>query len=477
MPTFQQFIGGEWRDASNGATWDLIDPATERSLGLMPYGNGDDATAAIDAASEAFPGWAATNPYRRASILTRAAAIAAERRDECARITTEESGKPLAQASGEWTTFDSFLTFMAEESKRVGGRIIPSSRPRRRTDVTYMPVGVVGVITAWNFPVYNPIRAAAAAMAAGCSVVVRPSEFTPRSAMLMAEILTEAGLPPGVFNVISGEPGPMGQVMLDDPRVRKIQFTGSVRVGKLLMDGASRTMTRLSLELGGNAPVLVFPDADIEAVAASGIVSKYRNGGQVCVAPQRFFVHQDVVDDFAEAATAAAEAQVVGHGLDPNTTVGPMINVAQRDRVADIVRNTVDSGARVLTGGSTPDGPGFFYTPTVMTDVPPGSPALTEEIFGPVMPVVAFDDTNRAIEAANSVNVGLAAYVWTRDLETALEVSERLEFGLVGVNDWNPQSTEAPFGGMKQSGLGREAGHEGLLEYLEPKTRVIGVSY
>jgi acyl-CoA reductase-like NAD-dependent aldehyde dehydrogenase len=477
MPTFQQFIGGEWRNASNDGTWDLIDPATERSLGEMPYGNGDDATAAIDAAAAAFPAWANTNPYRRAAILTRAAAIAAERRDECARITTEESGKPLAQASGEWTTFDSFLTFMSEEAKRVGGRIIPSSRRGRRTDVTYMPIGVVGVITAWNFPVYNPIRAAAAAMAAGCSVVVRPSEFTPRSAMLMAEILHDAGLPPGVFNVINGEPEPMGQVMLDDARVRKIQFTGSVRVGRLLMDGASRTMTRLSLELGGNAPVLVFPDADIEAVAASGIVSKYRNGGQVCVAPQRFFVHSDVVDDFTTAAKDAAEAQVVGHGLDPDTTIGPMINSGQRDRVAGIVRDSIASGARLLTGGSVPDGPGFFYTPTVMTDVPPDAPALTEEIFGPVMPVIPFDDIDAAIEAANSVRVGLASYVWTKDLETALRVSEQLEFGLVGVNDWNPQSTEAPFGGMKQSGLGREAGQEGLLEYLEPKTRVIGVSF
>lgn len=477
MPKFQQYIGGEWRDAANGGTWDLIDPATERSLGHLPYGDGDDAAAAIDAAADAFPAWADVNPYQRASVLVRAASIAAERRDECARITTEESGKPLAQARGEWTTFDSFLTFMAEEAKRVGGRIVPSSRPGRRTDVTYMPVGVVGVITAWNFPVYNPIRAAAAAMAAGCSVVVRPSEYTPRSAMLMAEILHDAGLPPGVFNVINGQPEPMGQVMLDDPRVRKVQFTGSVRVGKLLMDGASRTMTRLSLELGGNAPVLVFPDSDIEAVAASGIVSKYRNGGQVCVAPQRFFVHTDVVDDFAAAAKNAAEAQVVGHGLDPDTTVGPMINAGQRERVAAIVDNSIASGARLITGGSVPERAGFFYTPTVMTDVPPGAPALTEEIFGPVMPVISFDDVDAALEAANSVQVGLASYVWTNDLETALRVSEKLEFGLVGVNDWNPQSTEAPFGGMKQSGLGREAGQEGLLEYLEPKTRVIGVSF
>lgn len=474
MPTFQQYIDGRWEEASNGGTWDLIDPATEESLGDMPYGNADDAMKAIDAASAARSEWAATNPYKRAAVLTKAAAIASERRDECGRITTEESGKPLSQSTGEWTTFDSFLTFMSEEAKRVGGRIIPSSRSGRRTDVTYMPVGVVGIITAWNFPVYNIIRAAAAAMAAGNPVVVRPSEHTPRTAMLMADIFDQAGLPPGVFNVINGEPEPMGRAMLEDPRVRKMQFTGSVRVGKLLMDGASKTVTKLSLELGGNAPVLVFPDADIEAVAASGIKSKYRNGGQVCVAPQRFFVHEKVVGDFNEAAKAAAEAEVVGHGLDPETTVGPLINASQRDRVAGIVEGSLNAGARLLTGGSIPERPGFFYQPTVMTDVPAGAPALTEEIFGPVMPIVPFDGVDEAIAAANSVEVGLAAYVWTNDLNTAIEVSDALEFGLVGVNDWNPQSTEAPFGGFKQSGLGREAGHEGYMEYVEAKTRVFG---
>ncbi len=473
---FKQYIGGSWVDAADGGTWDLLDPATEKSLGLMPFGGAADATAAIDAAEEAREAWAAMNPYRRARHLLDAAAIAASRRDECARITTEESGKPLAQASGEWTTFDSFVTFMAEEAKRVGGRIIPSSRPGRRTDVTYMPIGTVGIITAWNFPVYNPIRAAAAAMAAGNPVVVRPSEHTPRSAMLMAEFFEEAGLPAGVFNVINGDPEAMGQVMLDDRRVRKIQFTGSVRVGKLLLDGASRTMTRLSLELGGNAPVLVFPDADIEAVAASGVVSKYRNGGQVCVAPQRFYVHESVMRDFSEAATAAAERQVVGHGLDPDTTIGPMINAAQRDRVHRIVEETVGAGARVLTGGRPMKGPGYFYHPTVLADAPAGSPVLTEEIFGPVLPIVPFDDVDAAVHQANSVEVGLAAYVWTQHLDTAIKVSDALDFGLVGVNDWNPQSTEAPFGGMRQSGLGREAGQEGLLEYLEPKTRVFGVS-
>ncbi len=474
VATFRMFIDGQWEDAADGGTWDLVDPATEEPLGSVPYGDGTDVARAIDAAEGARTAWAATNVYQRAEILTRAAAIAAERRDECARITTEESGKPLTQAAGEWATFDSFLTFMAEEAKRVGGRIIPASRPGRRIDVTYVPIGVVGIITAWNFPVYNVIRAASAAMAAGNPVVVRPSEYTPRSAMLMAGILADAGLPPGVFNVVNGDAGSMGQAMLDDPRLRKIQFTGSVRVGKLLMDGASKTVTRLSLELGGNAPVLVFPDADVDAVAASGVVSKFRNGGQVCVAPQRFYVHESIADDFAVAATTAAERQVVGHGLDPATTIGPLINATQRDRVSRIVDDSVGDGARLRTGGAAPDGAGFFYQPTVLSEVPAHAPALTEEIFGPVMPIVPFEAVDDAIEAANSVDVGLAAFVWTQHLDTALRVSDALDFGLVGVNDWNPQSTEAPFGGMRQSGLGRESGHEGLMEYLEPRTRVFG---
>lgn len=472
---FKQYIGGSWEDAGNGAEWGLIDPANESSLGSIPYGDGADALRAIEAAEVARSGWAGTNPYQRAAILTRAAGIAAEDRDRCGRITTEESGKPLAQSIGEWTTFDSYLTFMSEEAKRVGGRIIPSSRPGRRTDVTYMPVGVVGIITAWNFPVYNIIRAASAAMAAGNPVVVRPSEFTPRSAMLMAEIFEQAGIPAGVFNVVNGDPESMAQTMLNDSRVRKIQFTGSVRVGKLLMDGASRTVTKLSLELGGNAPVLVFPDADIEAVAASGIKSKYRNGGQVCVAPQRFFVHDAVAEAFGAAAARAANAEVLGHGLDPATTLGPMINSTQRDRVSRIVSESVTAGARVLAGGAVVDGPGYFYEPTVVTDVPEGAPVLTEEIFGPVLPIIPFADIDQAVAAANSVEVGLASYVWTQHLDTAIRVSDALEFGLVGVNDWNPQSTEAPFGGTKQSGLGRESGQEGLLEYLEPKTRVFGL--
>jgi acyl-CoA reductase-like NAD-dependent aldehyde dehydrogenase len=345
----------------------------------------------------------------------------------------------------------------------------------RRIDVTYHPLGVIGVITAWNFPVYNQTRAISSALAAGCTVVSRPSEYTPRSAMLVAHALAEAGLPDGVLNVINGDPEAMGQAMLDDKRLKKIQFTGSTRVGRLLMDGASRTVTRLSLELGGNAPVLVFPDAgDIAAVARSAMRTKVRNNGQVCISPQRFYVHDAVVEEFNESAVATAEEQVVGNGLDPDTTVGPLINARQRDRVVDLVSSSVDQGAKVLTGGDRPDQPGYFYQPTVLTDVKPGAPVHEEEIFGPVMPVIPFDDVDEAIANANATDYGLAAYVYTRDLGTAFKVSEELEFGMIGINDWHPSTPEAPFGGFKQSGLGRESGLEGIHEYVEPKTRYFG---
>lgn len=471
----KQLIGGEWVDAANGGLWDLVNPATEEVLEQVPFGTAADVTAAIDAASAAQDDWAARTPYERAGILSKAAELLVDRADDYARLTTEESGKPLAQSRAEWMSAPNYLLYAAEEAKRLGGRIIPSRVAGRRIDVTYQPLGVVGVITAWNFPVYNVNRAVSSALAAGCTTVVRPSEYTPRSAMLYGAALADAGVPAGVINVVNGDPAGMGQAMLDDPRLRKIQFTGSVRVGKILMDGASRTVTKLSLELGGNAPVIVFPDvADLEAVAASGVTAKYRNCGQVCIAPQRFFVHSSIAEQFTRAAAAASEREVVGNGLDPSTTVGPLINPVQRDRVARIVDESVAAGASIVSGGSRVDGPGYFYRPTVMAGVAGDAPLATEEVFGPVLPVIPFDTTDEAIAMANSVEYGLASFVWTNDLATAYSVSDALEFGMVGVNDWYPVTPEAPFGGTKQSGMGRESGAEGLLEYLETKTRYIG---
>ena len=472
---YGQFISGEWVDASNGATWDLINPATEETVEQVPFGDEKDARAALDAADAAFFEWSHTNPYQRARFLEAAAAIIRSRTDEFAGITTEESGKPLEQAKAEWLSCPNYFLWAAEESKRVYGRSIPARSSSRRIDVFYRPVGVVGLITAWNFPVYNQARAISSALAAGCTVVSRPSEYTPRSAMLIASSLEEAGLPPGVLNLVNGAPEPIGQEFLGDPRCRKISFTGSTRVGKLLMDGASRTVTRLALEMGGNAPVIVFPDAgDTARLAEVSVTTKVRNAGQVCVAPQRFYVHEQVVDEFADAAVTATNRQVVGDGSSPETTVGPLINAIQRDRVERIVSETASQGAKVLTGGKRLEGKGYFFQPTVMTGVKPGSPLHDEEVFGPVMPMIRFSSVDEVIEVANRTEYGLAAFVHTRDLNTAIRVSEELEYGMVAINDWAVATPEAPFGGIKQSGLGRESGPEGIHEYLEPRTRYIG---
>jgi acyl-CoA reductase-like NAD-dependent aldehyde dehydrogenase len=472
---YRLYIDGAWVGAAGGGTWELVNPATEQTIDLIPYGDEQDAALALDAASRTLPEWSHTTAYERAAILLQAADLIEDRAAEMASVTTEESGKPFAQAKAEWQSCPNYFRWAAEESKRIYGRWIPARSSSRRIDVTYRPVGVVGLITAWNFPVYNQARAISSALAAGCTMVSRPSEYTPRSAMLIASCLEEAGLPAGVLNLVNGEPHPIGQLMLDDPRCRKISFTGSTRVGKLLMDGASRTVTRLALEMGGNAPVIVFPDAgDMASLAEGGVTAKVRNAGQVCVAPQRFYVHEAAADQFVDEAIAAAERQVVGDGADPATTVGPLINATQRERVERIVSESVDRGAKVRTGGTRLPGPGYFFSPTVVTGVEPGTPLHEEEVFGPVMPIVGFESVDEAIALANSSEYGLAAFVHTRDLATALRVSEELEYGMVAVNDWYVATPEAPFGGVKQSGLGRESGSEGVYEYLEPKTRFFG---
>jgi acyl-CoA reductase-like NAD-dependent aldehyde dehydrogenase len=366
--------------------------------------------------------------------------------------------------------------WFAEEGKRAYGRTIPSRVATKRMTVLRQPLGVVGVITAWNFPAYNPARAWAAALAAGCTVVGRPSEFTPLTAMAMTQVLVEAGLPAGVLNLVNGDPETMGQEMLDHPACRKISFTGSVRVGKILMDGASRTVTRLSLELGGNAPVIVLPDVDLEQVAAGAITSKFRNNGQVCVSPQRFLVQRRVADAFAESVARRAGGLRLGSGLDAAVQVGPLINARQRDRVAALVAGAAGQGVEVRSGGRVPAAlpHGYFFEPTVLSGVAADMPVFREEIFGPVMPIVSFDEVDEAIALANQTPYGLAAYVWTNDLRASVKISEALEFGMVGINEWAPHATEAPFGGWKQSGLGHESGSEGLSEYLETKLVAVG---
>ncbi len=468
-------IGGAWVDADARTTWDLVNPATEATIESIAFGDAADARSAIDAAADALGQWKDLGPYKRADILHDAAKLLRERAAAYARITSEESGKPVHEANGEWLSAPDYLDFAAEESKRIGGRIIPSKRPGRRIEVTYAPIGVVGVIAAWNFPVYNVNRAVSSALAAGCTVVVRPSEYTPRSALAYGAALVDAGVPEGVINVVNGDPHAMAQTMLDDPRLRKIQFTGSSRVGKILMDGASRTITQLSLELGGNAPVIVMPDvADLDTVAAGAVSAKFRNGGQVCISPQRFIVHESVAEAFTTAVAERAEALTVGDPTDGAVDVGPLINAAQLDRVEALVGASVDAGAHIHVGGHAIAGRGFFFEPTVLSGHLESSPVMTEEVFGPVLPVTTFTDVGDAIDMANSVEHGLTGFVWTSDLGTAMHLTDALEYGMVGVNDWYPVTAEAPFGGVKQSGLGRESGTEGILEYLEPKTAYFG---
>ena len=473
---YKQYIGGIWAEASNGKTWDVINPATEEPVATVPFGNENDCLVALEAASDAFPSWSASTAYERGSWLRRISDLIRERTERLAEITVRESGKPLAQAKGEWQVAADIFEWYSEEGKRAYGRTIPSRRASKRMMVLRQPIGVVGVITAWNFPAYNPVRAWAAALAAGCTVVARPSELTPLTAMEVVNLAHEAGLPKGVLNLVNGEPAPIGQALLDSPLCRKISFTGSVRVGRILMDGASRTFTRLSLELGGNAPVLVFPDADLEALAKSAVAAKYRNAGQVCVSPQRFLVHRTRAEEFSERAAPHVRALRLGDGLDPATEVGPMINAAQRDRVEALVMDARAKGAEVLAGGGRPSERrrGYFFEPTLLAGVQPDMRVCDEEIFGPVLPVASFADVDEAIAAANRTDYGLAAYVWTNDIKTSIRCYEGLHFGMVGVNEWAPQAAEAPFPGWKHSGLGAESGAEGLEEYLEKKLVAIG---
>lgn len=473
---FKQLINGEWVDATNGGTWDLINPATEEVLEVLPFGTAADANNALDFAAAAFPKWARKTPYERGDILLRAADWILPRAEELAQISTEESGKPLRESLAEWRSAVNYLRWFAQEAPRVYGRTIPPRTTNRRVMTIHQPVGVVGTITAWNFPIYNVVRSWGAALAAGCTVVGRPSEYTPRSAMLVAQALHEAGAPPGVINVINGDAAAMGQAMLNDERCRKISFTGSTRVGKLLMEGAAHSVTRLSLELGGNAPVIILPDVNVEQVARNAVTTKYRNCGQVCVAPQRFFVHSQIAEEFLDHVTQLTAGVRLGNGLEDNTDTGPLINAIQRERVETLVEDAIAAGAEVLVGGQRPDhlAQGYFYQPTVITQMNTEMRLYHQEIFGPVMPVLPFSDLDEAIALANATEYGLAAYVQTNDLNSAIRLYEELEYGMVGVNEWLLATPEAPFGGFKQSGIGRESGPEGVADYMETKTVVIG---
>ncbi|SDF63135.1 NAD-dependent succinate-semialdehyde dehydrogenase [Klenkia brasiliensis] len=464
------FVGGEWRAASSGATFDVLDPADGSLLAQVADGTTDDVTAAVDAAAAALPGFAATPPRQRSEMLRRAFQIMTDRADEFARLMSLENGKALPDAKAELTYAAEFFRWFAEEAVRIDGdyRVAPAGGTR--TVVTHQPVGVCLLVTPWNFPAAMLTRKLGPAIAAGCTSVVKPAEDTPLTALLLAQVLTEAGVPDGVVNVVpTMDAKEVVATAMADPRLRKISFTGSTEVGKVLLKQAADQVLVSSMELGGNAPFVVCADADLDAAVDGAMLAKMRNGGEACTAANRFYVQAPVAEAFAGKLAERMAAMTTGRGTDEGVTLGPLVNEETVAKVDRIVTDTVGAGARVLTGGTRPQGPGFFYPPTVLVDVPVGAPALTEETFGPVAPITTFDTDEQALALANATPFGLVAYVFTGDLARGLRLAEALESGMVGINRGVVSDPAAPFGGVKQSGLGREGGHEGIGEYLTTK--------
>jgi succinate-semialdehyde dehydrogenase/glutarate-semialdehyde dehydrogenase len=465
----QLFIGGEWRDGAKG-TLSVEDPSTGESLCEVADASTDDAVAALDAAVEAGPEWSQHAPRERGEILRRAFDTVIARADELALLMTLEMGKPLAESKAEITYAADFLRWFSEQSVRIDGRYAVAPNGQGRLLTMKQPVGPCLLITPWNFPLAMGTRKIGPALAAGCTVVVKPAQQTPLSMLMLAKILEESGLPKGVLNLLTASSsGETMSPLISDPRLRKLSFTGSTEVGRKLMEQASENLLRLSMELGGNAPFIVFEDADIDDAVKGAMVAKMRNIGEACTAANRFHVAAGVADQFAEKLAEKMGAMKVGRGTEDGIEVGPLIDDDQRGKVAALVEDAVGRGAKALVGGHARDGAGYFYDPTVLSDVPDDARLLREEIFGPVAPVKGFADEDEAIAAANNTEFGLVAYVYTSDLKRALRVVERLETGMVGLNQGMVSNASAPFGGIKQSGFGREGGPEGIEEYLETK--------
>ena len=469
-------IGGRWRPASSGRTFPVEDPATGEVLVEVADGGAEDARAALDAAVAAQPGWAATAPRERGEILRRAHQLLSERTSDLALVMTLEMGKPLAESAAEITYGADFLRWFSEEAVRIDGRFVVNPSGKGRLLVTRQPVGPCLLITPWNFPMAMGTRKIAPAVAAGCTMVLKPANLTPLSSLALAELLMEAGLPDGVLNVVttSNAAGTVDPLLADE-RLRKLSFTGSTAVGRNLAAKASDQLLRVSMELGGNAPFLVFGDADLDAAVGGAVTAKMRNGGEACTAANRFLVHESLVSEFAGRLAARLGAMRVGRGTEPGVEMGPLVDSSQLKKVTQLVDDALSRGATCLVGGRAPDGPGHFYLPTVLTDVPADARLWREEIFGPVAPVMSFRTDGEAIAAANDTEFGLVAYVYTTQLNRALGVAEALETGMVGVNQGMVSNAAAPFGGIKHSGYGREGGHEGINEYLEVKYVAIDV--
>jgi succinate-semialdehyde dehydrogenase / glutarate-semialdehyde dehydrogenase len=465
----QLYVGGEWRDGSKG-TFSVEDPATGETLVEVADASEDDAKAALDAAAAAGPEWAAHPPRERGEILRRAFETIIAHADELALLMTLEMGKPLKESKAEVAYGAEFLRWFSEQAVRIEGRYATSPNGQGRLLTMQQPVGPCLLITPWNFPLAMGTRKVGPAIAAGCTMVVKPAQLTPLSMLMLAKILEDAGLPRGVLNLVTASSS--GQTMsplIADQRLRKLSFTGSTEVGKKLMAQASNNLLRLSMELGGNAPFIVFDDADIDSAVQGAVIAKMRNIGEACTAANRFHVAGPVADEFAEKLADKLGSMKVGRGTEDGVEVGPLIDDNQRSKVSELVEDAVGRGAKALVGGHARDGAGYFYDPTVLTEVPDDARLLSEEIFGPVAPIKGFDDEDEAIAAANDTEYGLVAYVFTSNLKRALRVCEKLETGMVGLNQGMVSNAAAPFGGIKQSGFGREGGPEGIEEYLETK--------
>ncbi|CAB1368253.1 NAD-dependent succinate-semialdehyde dehydrogenase [Denitratisoma oestradiolicum] len=469
------YIGGNWVSAEEGITHAVFNPSTGKEIARVPDLGAKETERAIAAAQTSLPGWREKTAKERSRLLRCWHDLIMANQDDLARIMTFEQGKPLAEARSEVAYGASFIEWFAEEGKRVYGEIIPSPTSDKRLFVTKQAIGVTAAITPWNFPIAMITRKVAPALAAGCTSVVKPAEATPLSALALAELASRAGIPPGVLNIVTtSRPSVVGDVLTTHPSVKKLSFTGSTRVGKILMAQCASTVKRVSLELGGNAPFIVFDDADLDAAIRGALASKYRNAGQTCVCANRFLVQDGIYDAFAAKLSAAVADMKVDDGFTPGAQIGPLINKAAIDKVHHLVADALAKGAKVLTGGRRHEKGGNFYTPTVLTDVTTGMDIAREEIFGPIAPLFRFKSDAEAIQLANDTAYGLASYFYSRDINRIWRVAEQLEYGMVGVNEGMISNEVAPFGGIKESGIGREGSHHGIDEYLQIKYICMG---
>jgi succinate-semialdehyde dehydrogenase/glutarate-semialdehyde dehydrogenase len=464
------YIGGEWLPSADGSTIDVVDPATEQVIATVASGAAADAEKAVDAAFGAAEEWAATAPRIRAEVLRKAFELMTERANDLATIISREEGKTLTEGLGEIAYAAEFFRWYAEEAPRTMGEFGRAPAGANNILVDYSPVGVSLLITPWNFPAAMGTRKIAPALAAGCTVILKPASETPLTALALAELLTEAGVPAGVVNVLpSKRSGEISNCILSDSRVTKLSFTGSTEVGRILLAKASERIVNCSMELGGNAPFIVLGDADLDVAVEGALIAKMRNAGESCIGANRFYVHSSIADAFADRLAAAMAELKVGPGLEAGVDVGPLVNASTRDKVQQLVDDAVADGARVLTGGTRPPGAGFFYAPTVVTNINPKSQILHTEIFGPVAPIVPFDTLDDVITRANETIFGLAAYVFSGNIGNAMAVAKKIDAGVIGINRGFISDPAAPFGGMKQSGLGREGSQDGMHEFLEKK--------